>query len=400
MATDVETGKTATALVRIYVLDNNQRVVVVIDAELERVKELESELVDLLENITGGIVIVDEITYYTDKNGVTHDDMTMMIIHVIDRETNEIIPADDILIVIDDNYRSIEELLIKYGVVNFYPVLGGRGAAGLAILEWALLAIALLLFLGALIFIIILCCLRRRLLKKIHGGNFVTGSRKDASKLEDGTANGVKRNASNAQSFSGDNPLWKGGGDWPDSISLIGQREYEAQERSMDFFEDDIEEAHEAIIMTSLVSEKAMMDADTASSRHLNGSLNGGLYHSGQASMMHLDNRKPADPVMSRYIDVSNLSGSSQRYDRSSGLQSFQGSGQRYDGSSGLQSFQGSGQRYDGSSGLKSFQGSGQHYDGSSGLQSFQGGGSYQGNGSFNRQGNLTEEKAFEIRRC
>ena len=122
----------------------------------------------------------------------------------------------------------------------------------------------------------------------------------------------------------------------------------------MDFFEDDIEEAHEAIIMTSLVSEKAMMDADTASSRHQR-SANGGLYHSGQASMMHLDNQKPADPVISRYIDVSNIGGSLGRHSGSSGGQ----------------------------------------YQGSS---AFQGTSTFQGSSSLGRQGNLTDEKAFEIR--
>lgn len=107
----------------------------------------------------------------------------------------------------------------------------------------------------------------------------------------------------------------------------------------MDFFGDDapVEVARDAVIMTSLVSEKAMMDSGTASTGHLqsngrqfssNGSAfasNGGL-NSGRATLMHLENEHSNPMNSSRFIDVSNLS-NTRSYDGSvsAQLSSFSG---------------------------------------------------------------------------
>ncbi|XP_022080540.1 uncharacterized protein LOC110973761 [Acanthaster planci] len=276
-ATDKTAGLSDTALVRVFVLDTNQQVVVVVDADIDTVTNLQDQLISIIANITGGIVNVDSITYFIDSNGNTVRDQTMIVLHVIDPETNSLMDADIVLRLIDENSKSISLLFQQYGVVDVYALMGGVGGAGFGIIEIALLAIALLLFLGALIFIIILCCLQRKYLKKIHGNSpaVIYATRADA-------------NVKDTATYQGSNPLWletEGGipDDWPDSISLLGggaAREYESQEASMDFFSDiHAEVAKDALVMTAMVN-----DNQTSSVRSRTTS-NGGLVSNGRVSM-------------------------------------------------------------------------------------------------------------------
>ncbi|XP_038061188.1 uncharacterized protein LOC119731947 isoform X4 [Patiria miniata] len=299
-ATDKIAGLGDTALVRIFVLDNNQQVVVVVDSDIDTVTQLQDQLVQIISNITGGVVNVDSITYYIDANGNTVRDKTMIVLHVIDPETNSLVDANIVLRLIDENRMSIQVLLQRYGVVDVYALMGGVGGAGFGIIEIALLAIALLLFLGALIFIIILCCLQRKLLKKIHGNSpaVIYATRADADVKETAT-------------YQGSNPLWletEGGlpDDWPDSISLLGggaAREYESQEASMDFFSDiQPEIARDALVMTAMVSDG--QSASTRSKTISNGGVSSGRVGSDKAQLRTVSSTGPL------ILDSANMDGS------------------------------------------------------------------------------------------
>ncbi|XP_071484961.1 cadherin-23-like [Diadema antillarum] len=277
LATDNNSGQTAVTTVRICILDNNQRVVVVIDRGIDIVRDNRDILIEVLQNITGGIVFIDDITNHRDDNGAVLTDRTQVLIHVIDRTTGEVIDANVVTALIDENAMSIEVLLDDLDVVEVYPLFGGGGIGGLGILEAALLAFGILLFLGALIFCIILCCLRRRLLRKMQGGG-VTLGKADNDLLKE----------NRATSYQGSNPLWLDNDasqpdDWPDSISLLAgtTKDYEAQEATMNFLSDEVpvEVAEDAIVMTSLVSEKSIRNKTANGGAHLigNGLANGSV---------------------------------------------------------------------------------------------------------------------------
>ncbi|XP_063968862.1 cadherin-23-like [Lytechinus pictus] len=272
-ATDITTGQFAVSSIRLCILNNNQRVVVVIDAGIDVVRDNREILIQVLENITGGIVFIDDITTYRDENGNIVPDQTQVLIHVVDRNTGEVLDANLVTSLIDQNAMSIEVLFDDLDVVKVYPLFGGGGLGGLGILEAALLAFGILLFLGALIFAIILCCLRRRLLRKMQGGGVTLGK---------AHADLLKENRST--SYQGSNPLWLDADtsqpdDWPDSISLLGGtvKDYEAQEATMNFLSDEIpvEIAEDAVVMTSMVSDKSIRNKMANGGIHRNGYANG-----------------------------------------------------------------------------------------------------------------------------
>ncbi|XP_030835681.1 cadherin-23 isoform X4 [Strongylocentrotus purpuratus] len=272
-ATDVNTGQFAVASIRLCILNNNQRVVVVIDAGIDVVRDNREILIEILQNITGGIVFIDDITTHRDEDGVIVPDSTQVLIHVVDPNTGEVLDANLVTALIDENAMSIEVLFDDLDVIAVYPLFGGGGLGGLGVLEAALLAFGILLFLGALIFAIILCCLRRRLLRKMQGGGVTLGK---------AHADLLKENRST--SYQGSNPLWLDADtsqpdDWPDSISLLGGtvKDYEAQEATMNFLSDEIpvEIAEDAVVMTSMVSDKSVRNKMSNGGIHRNGYANG-----------------------------------------------------------------------------------------------------------------------------
>ncbi|PIK59217.1 hypothetical protein BSL78_03856 [Apostichopus japonicus] len=88
-AVDKETGVEVGTVVQIHVLESDQRVVLVIEDSVTNVRLKIDILRELLSNLTGGIVRIDDITAVVDENG-NRIGQTMVFFHVVDRETNQI----------------------------------------------------------------------------------------------------------------------------------------------------------------------------------------------------------------------------------------------------------------------------------------------------------------------
>ncbi|XP_071953449.1 cadherin-23-like [Antedon mediterranea] len=222
-AIDTVSGISSLAILKIYVLDPNQRVVIVINAPIEEVKAKEEQLIELLSNITQGIVFIDDILLYTTEDGKVAQDMTSVSINVIDPETNQVMPADLIISRIDQNSDLINAL---FGIAEVYPLVTNSGGEDWALMEIALIAIAILIFIGTLAFCIIICFLQKNSRKKLS--------------MRDGVSYGNSQNLMDPYDFQGNNPMWldreDSMSDWPDSISLIDSRQVPYRDGPMDFF--------------------------------------------------------------------------------------------------------------------------------------------------------------------
>ncbi|XP_033109345.1 cadherin-23-like, partial [Anneissia japonica] len=213
------------ANLKVYVLDPNERVALVVNAPIEDVQAKQDQLIEVLSNITRGIVFIDDIVLYTTENEKGDPEQTLISLNVVDPETNEAMPADVVLMRIDENFQLINAL---FDVVDSYPVITGSGGQNWALLEIALIAIAILIFIGTLAFCVIVCCLRKSYRKKLSMRHAVSFG--NAQNLLD----------NNPYDYQGDNPFWLDGeasmSDWPDSISLIDSRQVPYRDGPMDFF--------------------------------------------------------------------------------------------------------------------------------------------------------------------
>ena len=64
----------------------------------------QTEIVAELKNATQRRIIVDEIRYHVDSMGRIRMDWCDLFFHAVDQNTQQIVPVDDILKVIDANY--------------------------------------------------------------------------------------------------------------------------------------------------------------------------------------------------------------------------------------------------------------------------------------------------------
>ncbi|XP_071829643.1 cadherin-23-like isoform X1 [Apostichopus japonicus] len=251
-AVDSETKQTDETVVRVYVLDLNQQIILVINSPVNEVNAKKEALAKLLSELTGGDVQIDDVSVLATETG-TDDTRSMVTLYVIDPDTNLILDADTVIKSLDKSPMSVEELFVQESIRDIYPLVGDQVQTMFGTLGISLLAIALLLLFGNTLFIIILCCLRWRYLRMLTGG------------LQSGVlySKGSIRtdlNATEISSFGGSNPAFDSDGslgDWPTSRSDIAGRE--AVEASMQFLSSEIaSSAPGDVIMTSFVSEKAL----------------------------------------------------------------------------------------------------------------------------------------------
>ncbi|KAJ8022829.1 Cadherin-23 [Holothuria leucospilota] len=270
-ALDPETKLSDNTMIRVYVLDSNQEIILVIDSPPSIVIAREEELIDLLSDITGGSVQVDDISRLI-TDGVTDDTQTMVTFYVIDPDTNLVLDADYVISKIDESSGSVENLFLKQHVREVYPKLSDQIRALFGTLGISLLAIAILLLFGTTLFIIILCCLRWRPDPKEHERylRMLTGGIQSGVLYRRGSIR-ADLNHTEITSFDGSNPAFDYDGslgDWPASRSDIAGRE--ALETTTQFLSEEIaSSAPGDVIMTNFVSEKALKGDYTQRGRYI-----------------------------------------------------------------------------------------------------------------------------------
>lgn len=118
------------------------------------------EIVAELRNATQKRIIVDEIRYHVNKMGRIRMEWCDMFFHAVDPPTNAIVPVDDVLKVIDANYDFLKDYYAGFAIENVVPAQIAYAEEELDLAMIGLLALLVVLFIGAVSFMVLCCCLK------------------------------------------------------------------------------------------------------------------------------------------------------------------------------------------------------------------------------------------------
>ena len=196
-----------------------QQIKMIINKDPMMVNMEKEAIIAELKNVTQKIVVIDDIRYHVSAVSGLRRDMTDMYIHVVDKETNEIVMPEEVVKVVDANY---DHLVQYYDDVGIHQVVPAEVKSEEVIFDSnlaALIALALVLFVGFITFFVVMCCLRYWVMSTSNRPMKLQESpraMKAHSVVDDGGVGGT------------DNPLW------------IDQKykAYEEQELTMTVFSD------------------------------------------------------------------------------------------------------------------------------------------------------------------
>ncbi|XP_026165849.1 cadherin-23 [Mastacembelus armatus] len=200
LACDVA-GHSATTNVNIYILRDDQRVKIVFNEIPDFVRENQEDFINLLSNITGAIVNLDDIQFHVDKKGRVNYAQTDMLIHVVNNQTNTILDVERVIQMIDENKEQLRNLFRKYNVVDVQPAVSDKLPDDISTLQLVIIILAVLLCLAGILFVTMNWHYRRvhqRKLKAIVAGS--TGNQ--------GLMDILDMPNTNKYSFEGANPVW------------------------------------------------------------------------------------------------------------------------------------------------------------------------------------------------
>ncbi|XP_070545455.1 LOW QUALITY PROTEIN: cadherin-23-like [Ptychodera flava] len=223
-----------TTIVKIYMLKDIQRVKMVFNFDPDTVKDFKEQLISLISNVTGALIHVDDIQYHISDDSEVDFGKTDMLIHAVDPHTNTIMDVHHVIEIIDENYSRLENLFKVYNVIEIVPAIPPREHEDITLLQAALVTIGILLFMGVFIYTLCICWIKHKHRRKLEAIATFSFGASTSDLLRD-------------SSYQGSNPLWIDNyswiSDWPDSLSHT-DKEYEAQEITMDFFHDDEDSSH------------------------------------------------------------------------------------------------------------------------------------------------------------
>ena len=209
----------AKATVNLWVFEPAQQIKMIINKDPMMVNKEKETIIAELKNVTQKIVVIDDIRYHVSAASGLRRDMTDMYIHVVDGDTNEIVHPEEVVKVVDANY---DHLVQYYDDVGIHQVVPAEVKSEEVVFDSnlaALIALALVLFVGFITFFVVMCCLRYWVMSTSNRPMKLQESpraMKAHSVVDDGGVGGT------------DNPLW------------IDQKykAYEEQELTMTVFSD------------------------------------------------------------------------------------------------------------------------------------------------------------------
>ena len=122
-------------------------------------KEKENIIMEL-KKVTDKVVVIDDIRYHVNSASGLRRDMTDMFIHVVDSSTNQIMPPEEVVKIIDANYDHLAAYYDEMGINQVIPAQVKTEEVGFDSNLAALIALAIVLFIGFITFFVVMCCLK------------------------------------------------------------------------------------------------------------------------------------------------------------------------------------------------------------------------------------------------
>ncbi|XP_069123032.1 cadherin-23-like isoform X3 [Argopecten irradians] len=175
------------AMIRISLINDNQRVKVIFRNSVEEVKNISSRFRDDLERITGYRIVVDQIQTHENSQGKPEVDKTDMFIHAEDRATDKIIEPAELLSKIDAHAAELIGVLNEYNILQIVPTTQAEEEDdSKRLLVMTIVLIAIVLGIPCLVLAIILHITRKQYQRKLKAATAMAYGSKDSDmqKLE------------------------------------------------------------------------------------------------------------------------------------------------------------------------------------------------------------------------
>ncbi|XP_063975231.1 cadherin-23 isoform X2 [Diachasmimorpha longicaudata] len=198
-------GLQDTARVFIYLLREDQRVRFVLRQHPPEVRNRIDAFREILGNVTGAIVNVDEYKIHENHDGSVDRTRTDLYLHLVNRQDNSIFDVSQVLELVDRNIEKLDDLFKEFNVLDTQPAQSSQIVQyeQTATTLWLL---ALTIFLGALLMLCIALCLSQRasFQRQLKAANASPFSGTDSEFIR-----GPERVPNtNKHSVEGSNPIW------------------------------------------------------------------------------------------------------------------------------------------------------------------------------------------------
>ncbi|XP_053671726.1 cadherin-87A [Anopheles nili] len=161
VAKEVESPeREAAARVHVWIFNPEQLVRMILSRPPSEVHQDRDEIVSELGNATQRLIIVDEIRYHVDSLGRIRMDWCDMYFHAVDTATQMIVPVEEILREIDAKYDFLQDYNAGFSILNVVPAYATTAQDEFDLALAALIALLIVLFVGAVSFIVLCCCLK------------------------------------------------------------------------------------------------------------------------------------------------------------------------------------------------------------------------------------------------
>ncbi|XP_068705618.1 cadherin-23-like isoform X2 [Montipora foliosa] len=196
-----------TAEVKIYVLTDIERAVIISGRSPDFIRENQDQLKQILENITGFIINIDDINYYKDEDGKYDYARTAVLFHAVDPQTNKVVDKDVVIDKIDNNYDKHLKFFQEWKIKQVQPHVAAKRSAEFPIVLYVVIGLGILLFFVILIFCCVVCQLRKRQERKLRAATAASyGGSRSANSNSNGTVTSLR--TTNMNIYEGSNPIW------------------------------------------------------------------------------------------------------------------------------------------------------------------------------------------------
>lgn len=153
-------GREAETKVMVWIYRPEQLVRVIMSRPPSEVQQEKDEIISELRNATNKRIIVSEIRHHVNGMGRIRTDWCDLYFHAVDPESNTIEPVDNVLKVIDTNYDFLKDYYAGFAIENIVPAHAKFVEEEVDLALIGLLALLVVLFIGAVSFMVFCCCLK------------------------------------------------------------------------------------------------------------------------------------------------------------------------------------------------------------------------------------------------
>lgn len=153
-------GREAQTRVIVNIFRPEQLVRVIMSRPPTEVIQEQDEIMAELCNATGKRAILNEIRHHVNAMGRIRMDWCDLFFHAVDPHTQSIIPVDEVLKIIDNNYDFLKDYYAGFAIENIIPAHAKYVNEEIDLALIGLLALLVVLFVGAISFMVLCCCLK------------------------------------------------------------------------------------------------------------------------------------------------------------------------------------------------------------------------------------------------